>query len=673
MHAAFTNDLYVAGGLIGYSVGLVITILLVVLTLRASRLPGTAHANIQCALCALLWNFGGIAHTVVCALGLPKEGPPALLASALQFSGAAAWPIPMLAMLRPFAVFPWQRIGSRVLQVVALSSGALIIGGLSLGAAFHASFRHELILKELTSFNASVLLIAAAVLLLRGGMTSRTTRFASLTILLGVLGTSLGIVVEEAFRFPGNLGAALAVVSEQATLLIVLGAFFLFARFRFADVFIRYSLRIVLASFSAVLLILAIQSSFLWHMASHVKFSIAVHVFAASGLAAALLLSFVFLDRRSEMLINHWIFHAPDYRQAARQFGEKLTHLYIEAEIISEAESAIRIALDLGDVRLIRLDTLPATEWPAELTDGEVELGSPNPLRERLSLPNLELLVPVRSAGHVMGVLAISPGPARRGLVSQEVDYLRTVAAQLGSRLDSLRLDREAVERRSREALLLQQVTEAELRALRAQINPHFLFNSLNTIANLIVTNPSGAETMTLRLARVFRYVLAHSSQSLTSIHEEIEFLRTYLQIEEARFGDRLKVEIEVEPDAATEHIPSLILQPIVENALKHGLAPKLGPGCLWISARLQGNQVCLKVEDDGIGPVSVAFQKPNGDGSPSQDNDHRVSGGVGLRNIAQRLATLYHNQAQVNLERRETGGTCVTLLVPRNNGVSGS
>jgi two-component system LytT family sensor kinase len=117
-----------------------------------------------------------------------------------------------------------------------------------------------------------------------------------------------------------------------------------------------------------------------------------------------------------------------------------------------------------------------------------------------------------------------------------------------------LHREREAIERQSREALLLQQVAEAELRALRAQINPHFLFNSLNTIADLIVRDPPRAEAMTLRLASVFRHVLAHSSRSMTTIREEVEFLRTYLYIEEARFGDsgRERHETRAEAEART-------------------------------------------------------------------------------------------------------------------------
>jgi two-component system LytT family sensor kinase len=254
-------------------------------------------------------------------------------------------------------------------------------------------------------------------------------------------------------------------------------------------------------------------------------------------------------------------------------------------------------------------------------------------------------------------VLAVSLGPARRALVSQELIYLRDVAELFGSRLDLLRLEREMADRQNREALLLQQVTEAELRALRAQINPHFLFNSLNTIANLIVTDPPRAETMTLRLAKVFRHVLAHSSRPLAPISDEMDFLRTYLEIEEARFGSRLQIEIDVSPDVAHDPVPSLILQPLVENALKHGLAPKTGPGRLWISAKPEGDRICLAVEDDGVGLCGAAT-KTNGNGLPSQ--------GVGLRNITQRLATLYQDRAHLTLEPRTPEGARVTLLVPR-------
>jgi two-component system LytT family sensor kinase len=136
----------------------------------------------------------------------------------------------------------------------------------------------------------------------------------------------------------------------------------------------------------------------------------------------------------------------------------------------------------------------------------------------------------------------------------------------------------------------------------------------------------------------------------MTTIREEMEFLRTYLYIEEARFGDRLRVTFDVAPEAAGQAIPSLILQPLVENAMKHGLGPKPGPGNLWISAQIEGDEVCVRIEDDGMGPSNA---------SAATDDCH------GLTNVSARLRTLYRDRASVKLEAREGGGACVTVRIP--------
>ncbi len=190
-------------------------------------------------------------------------------------------------------------------------------------------------------------------------------------------------------------------------------------------------------------------------------------------------------------------------------------------------------------------------------------------------LRNIEMLVPVAVDGHMRYVIALCPGLGRRTLLSGEVQFLRTVARQLGVRVHHLEGEAAARQQALRESLLRNQLTEAELRALRAQVNPHFFFNSLNTIADLIVTNPTNAERMTLRLASIFRHVLAQTDRQFMSLHEEFDFMRNYLQIEQERFGPRLTVNMSLDPSIAHENIPTLLLQPLVENALKHGLAPK--------------------------------------------------------------------------------------------------
>ncbi len=603
-----------------------ISVLLLVLTLRAARLPGTPLANIGFAMCALLWTAGGLLHSAMLAAGFPRGEWQEMWAHALQYSGAAASPIPILAIWRSFAEGRRRQLAARILMWMACLSAATIVILLWMRIAIG-------MVTHVIGYEAALFLLSGAAVTLRRSAAPRSVYLPSLLMVGAVLG-SLATMNPHAPR-----NGWVEFIGMHFMLLVVLCAFLLFARFRYADLFIRFGVRILLAGLWASAIAFSAQSGYLLQLAHRASSPGAVHAFMIILFANALLLSFTFVDDRISTQVNRWLFRAPDYRIWARQFGDKLRYLDDEAAIAGATEAAARVPLELSRARMVRLDALASGQCPPGIAEGEVV--------ER----DFEVWIPVASAGRISHALVVSAGPARPGLVSRDLNYLRALAAQCGNRLDSSRREREAVERQSREALLQQQVSEAELRALRAQINPHFLFNSLNTIADLIVRNPVRAEAMTLRLASVFRHVLAHSSRPMTTIRDEAEFLRTYLHIEEARFGDRLQVDIEIAPEVAGEPLPSLILQPLVENALKHGLAPRPGQGHLWISARAMGEQVCVRVEDDGMGP-----------GSPRGDSQ-----GLGLANVAERLATLYQDRASVTLEEREGGGSCVILLIPRS------
>ncbi len=667
LHVTFTTGASVAGDLIGYTTGLLIAVLLLILTLRAAKLPGTPLANIVFTLCALFWCAGGLAYTALLATGAPGENRSALLALAIQYSGAAAFPIPVLAVWRPYAVRAWQKTMARVLQLFAgFTAAAIAILLWSRALTDVALFPFDGV-RHFIAYNATLLLVLGAVSLLRRQSTPRAVYLPSLAIAVTAGAASIAYAIVRNSRLSHALDLGFRVVGSHLVLLAAICTFFLFARFRFADVFIRYSVRILLAGAWASAIALAMHSSFLSHVASQARAPAAVHVFAIILVANALLLSFTFVDEQISRMANRLLFRPPDYRAHSRELGNRLGGLQLESEIAVAIEKAARDPLELSGARLIAIDGVPSPQRPAGILEGEiVELDYADPLRALLPLPNVEVLIPVTSAGRVTHLLLISPGPARPGLVTHDLNYLRAVAAQCGNRLDALGREREAIERQGRETLLLQQVTEAELRALRAQINPHFLFNSLNTIADLIVRDAPRAEAMTLRLASVFRHVLQHSSRSLTSIRDEIEFLRTYLYIEEVRFGDRLQVEIDVAPEVAGEPIPALLLQPLVENALKHGLGPKPGPGHLWITARADGDRVLVTVEDDGIGPRSAEAADPPGWLANIADR-RTESQHHGMANVAERLRTQYQDRASVKLEPREGGGVSVTVLIPRS------
>ena len=629
LHSIATPSDFSAGDLIGFTTGLLITVLLLVLTLRAAKLPGTPRANIVFAACAFLWSAGGLANAALLAAGMPAGARLVFVSRAVQLSGVAAFPIPVLAIWR----------APRFLRIAACFSAGLI--AVLLWAA--AIPPHTVLLA--TAYNAALLLLLGAVTSLRRESTPRAVYVPSLVIVFAVCGAALTIT------FAHHSNPHLAGIGAHLVLLVLLCAFLLFARFRFAAVFIRYGVRMLLAGVWATVVVF-IAESWAMHLARRTPSPAAAHVFLVLFLANLLLLSFTFLDERIGTLLNRLLFHAPDYRAEARRLANLLRNLQTESEIAAALEDGALRPLELSGARVTEADGLPPAQWPAGLLEGEtVELDRDHPLRNLLPLPEVELLIPIASAGRVTHLLLIAPGSVRPGLVTRDLNYLAAIAAQCGQRLDALHRERESVERESREALLVQQVTEAELSALRAQVNPHFLFNSLNTIADLIVRDPARAEAMTLRLASVFRHVLAHSSRPLTSIRDEIQFLRTYLYIEEARFGDRLQVEIFMAPEIAGAPIPSLILQPLVETALKHGLGPKPGPGRLWISARAEDGHVCLRVEDDGMGY--------------NTGRNACATRGLGLTNVSERLHTLYHDRASLTLDPREGGGSRATVLIP--------
>lgn len=192
------------------------------------------------------------------------------------------------------------------------------------------------------------------------------------------------------------------------------------------------------------------------------------------------------------------------------------------------------------------------------------------------------------------------------------------------------------------------QAADAQLAALQAQVNPHFLFNALNTIAALVRTDPRAAEATTENLARVLRRTLDRTHRTECTVEDEIDFLRAWLSVERERFGERLRVDFEVEPGAEPLRIPTMTLQPLVENSLKHGIAGKLEGGRVTVRVRREAQRLRLEVEDDGAGFV----------------RDPRE--GTGLGNLRRRLETIYGGAAELRVERPPHGARVVVELPAR-------
>ncbi len=159
------------------------------------------------------------------------------------------------------------------------------------------------------------------------------------------------------------------------------------------------------------------------------------------------------------------------------------------------------------------------------------------------------------------------------------------------------------------------ELARAQVKAIRAQIHPHFLFNTLNTIAALIPSEPAVAEEVTTRLAEVFRFVLRAPDREAVTLAEELEFTRAYLDIERVRLGERLGVEEDIDPSSLSVEVPTLLLQPLVENAVRHGLAPRPAGGTLRIRTSMAGGALTLAVTDDGNGFDAGAVEGRRGEG----------------------------------------------------------
>lgn len=218
-------------------------------------------------------------------------------------------------------------------------------------------------------------------------------------------------------------------------------------------------------------------------------------------------------------------------------------------------------------------------------------------------------------------------------------------------------------------ARLREDVATAHLQALRAQLNPHFLFNALNAVVTLIGRDPALARDVLVRLAELLRATLAAGDTQETTLGKELEITGRYLEIEQVRFADRLIVEWAIEPNLAEWRVPAFALQPLVENAIKYGLARRRDPGTVRISAHADESALELIVRDDGgddAGDGAAAGDARGENDTSPADTRGTPGAGIALRNLRARLERLYGDDASLELRPRPSGGTDAVVRIPR-------
>ncbi len=393
------------------------------------------------------------------------------------------------------------------------------------------------------------------------------------------------------------------VLGHHASLLLALAILNRDYRFALADIFLKraLTLTLLLAIVSAVHFTVGL--SWLAERANDPTGAhLATYVLALALLTAALQSA---AWRLASWFVDTVVLRRPDYAQLPAHIASDIARLDRTEDVFKIVSDQIASALDTTWVRVAQLDpgslidvdlhghgqivrvgaeadTLARRTTPCDSDMSDVGVNGAD-------TPHAAVLVPTVEAPRY--VVLIGPLLGGRRLLSDDLSLLESIAQIVARRLDALRVAQERLEATVREQQMRSLATEAELRALRAQLNPHFLFNALTTVGYLIQTAPDRAMGTLLRLTSLLRGVLRRTTNEFGTLGDELDLIEAYLEIEQARFEERLRVTIDVAPALRTISIPSLLVQPLVENAVKHGIAPSAQGGEVIVAAFLESDE----------------------------------------------------------------------------------
>lgn len=379
--------------------------------------------------------------------------------------------------------------------------------------------------------------------------------------------------------------------------------------------------------------------------------------------------AYPWLQRKVTRAFDTLVLSRPDYGEFCRHLAQRMNeHDTVEA-MLGELCQSLQKTLQSREVRWEWAADIPVLPSFSDAPFRTAEATNHTRGGEAVALVRtddggLTMVVPTPEAPRC--VVAIGPRADGHRFLSEEWLLAEEAASIAASRIGVLRTSHERCEIALREQELQKLTTEAELRALRAQVNPHFLFNALNTVGYLIDTAPARAAGTLRDLTYLLRSILRRMEDNFTTLGEEIELIRSYLDIEKARFEERLAVRIEVPRELTRFLVPALVLQPLVENAVKHGIQPAVNGGEVRIVARRvpdsprhggtdrEWERLCLEVRDTGVGAT---------------DEDLRLGrrDGIGLANVENRLRCHYGVRASVQIVTEPEVGTTVTVSLPMN------
>ncbi|HSK70187.1 MAG TPA: histidine kinase [Pyrinomonadaceae bacterium] len=602
--------------LLGFTVGIALYALLLAMVVRHRRFTKGNSVNfllLATAVLGLLWNVGELftflwrdfanesVSPFLTAVSYSALGflPSVVVHSAQNKESRTVWLTITAYALSAFAAF--LHLESAIFSQIAPSNLALQIltyGSLGLIASL-LIFNFRQTLKRKTILANALLIFAVSALHLSGGQ-------------------------EENFWL-------VELVAHQSSLPLALAILYQDYRFAFADLFLKRAVSLLLLALTAFGLYIFVALPLLSLHAAHAPDDVqAVGVLLTLWIVTALV--YPSLHRFAVWLVDKIILKRADYETLRAEISETIENQENAGEILDKVCEKLAQSL-----------TANKADWK-EISENGVNFSPVEFTPEKA-----EVFVPTAEKPFYHIVLGEFRGG--RHLLSDEISMLEAVGLLTARKIDALRVTHERCELEIREQEFSKLAAEAQLTALRAQINPHFLFNALTTIGYLIQTSPDKAFETLMRLTQLLRKLLRQTDE-FCRLDEERNLIESYLEIERARFEEKLQTKIEAPQDLLNLRVPSLILQPLVENAIKHGISKNKNGGEVRISAKLENRSgeffLVLTVSDTGAGTRDVVN-----------------SNGVGLNNIRQRLKSYYGRAASLRVENQSGTGTKAEIKMP--------
>lgn len=679
------NAINVAGliNLLGYALGIALYLILLAIVLRHPTQAGRASDSgrsgsqlglsvnglmLATAILGVLWNVGALATYGMRGFGFATTSP---ILSAISITALGFLPAVVVQSVLLNRLGQTNSTISRAISIAAYALSA-VAGGLHFYDAFVIGTSPSLWALRLLTFGYIGLLVALFL------STRRQEGWKK-----AIWASALAVFAVSALHLGHHQGGGAEtwyteLTGHHASLPLALAILYEDYRFAFADIFLKRALALLTLVALAFGLYLGVASQFLLGHGWNESRSVGVLV----GLWVLTALLYPGLRRVANWFVDGVVLRRANYVQLRSDVAQFLTQHESPRDILDGVCLTLAPALSAHEITWSEIGlteyTDPPQPWDTTATDPlkvstdevpGIKLISQNASPpEPLSDDYVTLLEGSGSKSALVFVPTAEPPyyqfnigklAGGRRLLSDDIAMLCSVAVSVARRIDALRVTHERCEQNLREQEINKLATEAQLRALRAQVNPHFLFNALTTIGYLIQTAPERALETLMKLTSLLRAVLRTEGEFVT-LGEELKLIASYLDIESARFEERLRVSIDVPDELLSKRLPSLLVQPLVENAIKHGITPSRFGGEVSICARLdqsieesaKGEVLSISVIDTGIGASEIELARGR-------------KRGVGLSNIEERLRFHGGKPASLRIKSTPGAGTVVELRLP--------